>query len=197
MKTAAAVSVSAFALLVAVVSTSACEAIEGEFSVGASATGQLEGGPGAEGGGVGADSGDSSTPLCKGDTTAACGAACTACTTPTGGTAACTAGACVQACTTATEKACGGQCLDTSISAVHCGRCDHSCEAGKCVAGACQPFPVATGFTAVHAIDISASGLVISADGDLTLCSAAGGCTATTLKTVGTGFNQLGDAARL
>lgn len=197
MKTSVALSVSAVALLVGTISTSACEAIGGEFTVGAPATGQFEGGVGAEGGGVGAEGGggDSSTPLCKGDTVAACGAACTACLTPTGGTVACTAGACVQTCTAATEKACGDKCLDTSISAVHCGRCDHSCEAGKCVAGACQPFPVATGFMAVHAIDISASGLVISADGDLTLCSAAGGCTATTLKTVGTGFNQLGDAA--
>jgi hypothetical protein len=199
MKTSVTLSVSAVALLVGTISTSACEAIGGDFSVGAPETGQFEGGGGAEGGGVSAEGGggDSSTPLCKGDTVAACGAACTACTPPTGGAVACTAAACVQTCTAATEKACGDKCLDTSISAVHCGRCDHSCEAGKCVAGACQPFPVATGFTAVHAIDISASGLVISADGDLTLCSAAGGCTATTLKTVGTGFNQLGDAARL
>jgi hypothetical protein len=101
----------------------------------------------------------------------------------------------VQTCTATAQKACANTCLDTMVSAVHCGRCDHSCETGQCVAGACQPFPVATGFTAVHAIDISSSGLVISADGSITLCSAPGGCTPTTLKTVGTGFTNLRDAA--
>ena len=185
-------------LLVAGSSTTGCESILGDYTVGATVFQPDGGNAGADGGGVGTDGGGgdgSMPPLCKGDTVAACGASCVACKTPAGGSVACKVGACEQTCTTATQTACGDSCLDTSISALHCGRCGHSCEAGQCVGGACQPFPLATGFTAVHAIDVAANGLVVSADNSLTLCTLPGGCTATTLQTVGTGFAQLGDAA--
>jgi hypothetical protein len=190
MKTSVALSAAAFALLVA---AAAC--VGNDFNPGATGDGTDGGGTGNGGGDGGGAGGDSATPTCKGDTVEACGASCTACTPPTSGTVACTAGACVQSCTVATAKVCGTACVDTTTSSASCGSCGHSCEAGQCLGGACQPFPVATGFAAVHAIDISSSGLVISADADLKMCSDPGGCTAATLKTVGTGFSSLGDAA--
>ena len=108
----------------------------------------------------------------------ACGTSCTKCTVPTGGKVECVNGACQKSCV-GTQTLCGDACVDTTSSPTHCGRCDHSCGAGQCE-GACQPFPVATGFTAVHAIAVSPSGVIISADSDLSLCANPDGCTAAT-----------------
>ncbi|HVM68539.1 MAG TPA: hypothetical protein VM204_01720 [Gaiellaceae bacterium] len=89
---------------------------------------------------------------------------------------------------------CGDACFDTNATADHCGACGHSCGAGQCTAGACEPFVAAGGFTKVHAIAISPSGLVIAADSDVSLCSDPKGCPATSsLKTVKAGISQLND----
>lgn len=112
---------------------------------------------------------------------------------PTGGTVACVDGACQRKCE-GTQVLCGDACTDTTISATHCGKCDHSCGAGLCSAGACQPFPVATGFSNIHAIAMSPSGVIISADSDVSLCANPNGCAAaTSLTTIKAGVSQLND----
>ncbi len=132
---------------------------------------------------------------CKGDTIDACGASCTKCTAPAGGTVECIAGACAKKCSGG-QTLCGDTCIDTTASADHCGKCDHACGAGKCTDGACQPFPVASGFTEVHAIAMGPTGLVISADSDVSLCTKPEGCTAATaLTTLKAGVSQLNDVA--
>ncbi len=75
----------------------------------------------------------------------------------------------------------------------HCGKCGHSCGAGQCSAGACQPITVASGFTEVHAIAASPNGIVISADSDVSLCASPAGCTPTSLTTLKAGVSQLHD----
>ena len=99
-------------------------------------------------------------------------------------------GTCEKKCGPA-QTVCGDTCVDTTTSATHCGRCDHACGAGQCSDSACQPFPVATGFTAVHGIAISPSGIVISADSDVSLCANPNGCTAASLTTIKAGVSQL------
>src|SRR4051794_32165778 len=71
-------------------------------------SGQNDGSSGATG-----DAGSSGTVTCKGDTIDACGASCTKCTAPTGGTAVCSAGACQKKCD-APQTLCGDACTDTS-----------------------------------------------------------------------------------
>src|SRR5438105_9213616 len=65
-------------------------------------SGNIDGGSGSEGGGP-----------CKGDTVDACGASCTKCTVPGGGTVACVNGACEKSCS-ATLTLCGETCTDTT-----------------------------------------------------------------------------------
>ena len=89
--------------------------------------------------------------------------------------------------------ACGGACVDTTISTVHCGKCDHACGAGACTASTCQPFPVAPGFTDVRSIASSPSGLVIAHGSDLKLCGNPDGCTQQNLATIRAGLSQLND----
>src|SRR5688572_4868466 len=84
---------------------------------------------------------------------------------------------------------------DLKTSSEHCGKCGHSCGAGACSAGTCQPFAVATGFTEVVAIDMSPSGIVIGADNDIKRCEAAAGCTPATLKAIASGQSFLEDLA--
>jgi hypothetical protein len=40
---------------------------------------------------------------------------------------------------------CGSTCVNLQTSAANCGSCSHSCLGGACLAGACQPFAIATG----------------------------------------------------
>jgi len=40
---------------------------------------------------------------------------------------------------------CGASCVDPTSDDKHCGRCDHDCLGGACIAGACQPVALATG----------------------------------------------------
>jgi hypothetical protein len=185
MKLQAALSVSAVALLVAV---AAC--VGDDPAVG----GANPTGTDGDGGQTEAGSGEGSTPQCDGNKIEACGASCAPCTAPKDGTAACTNKTCVQTCGGALTTLCGDTCNDTTSSATSCGSCGHSCEGGSCLAGACQPFPAATGLTAVTGIDISPSGLVIAADGNLTLCAGPGTCTPVTLKTIVAGKGN-GDVA--
>lgn len=167
----------------------------GQSSSGTS--GASSGSSGTSGGSSGTSgaSGSSGTSgsACSGDTVDACGASCTKCTAPTGGTVDCVAGACQGKCP-GTQTICGNACVDTQGSATNCGACGHTCGAGPCNAGACQPFPVATGFTAVHGISASSAGVVIAADSDLSLCTKPEGCTATgSLTTIRAGLSQLSD----
>ncbi|MBX3223763.1 MAG: hypothetical protein KF795_24840 [Labilithrix sp.] len=151
--------------------------------------------PGTDGGADGSSPGatDEGGNGCAGDTIDACGASCTKCAAPEGGTAACVNGTCAKKCE-ATQTLCGDACVDTTGSRAHCGRCDHSCGAGECSASACQPFAVATGFTDVHGIAMSPSGVVISADSDVSLCAKPDGCSAaTSLSTIVAGVIQLND----
>ena len=138
--------------------------------------------------------GSSGTPACKGDTIDACGAACTACKAPSGGTVDCVSGTCQPKCS-GSATVCGNTCVDMNTSAPNCGKCDHSCGAGQCITGVCQPFGAAPVFTNVHGIAISPSGLVISADNDVSLCDKPEGCTAATLKTIKAGLSNLESVA--
>lgn len=137
-------------------------------------------------------SGTSGAPTCKGDTVEACGATCTACSAPKDGAVACVAGACQKTCSTP-QTLCGDACVDTTASAAHCGKCDHACGAAQCSGSVCQPFVAASGFTSVHAIAMSPSGVVISADSDVTVCTNPAGCTPATLTTIKAGLSQLND----
>jgi hypothetical protein len=140
------------------------------------------GGTGSDGGASSSGDGGPSTsssgqPACVGDSVDACGDTCTKCTAPTDGTVACTNRTCTPSC--AAKTLCGDACVDTTTSAANCGKCGHSCGAGSCVAGACQPVTVAT-FTAVNGIAASPKGVVIAADSAIALCAKPEGCTATT-----------------
>jgi hypothetical protein len=57
----------------------------------------------------------------------------------------------------------------------------------------CQPVQIAGPFSQTFAIGLAPPGVVISADKDISRCDAPGGCSAATLKTLATGYNQLGD----
>lgn len=152
------------------------------------ATGQPDGSAGDTN-----DSADAGQLTCKGDTTDACGTSCTKCKAPVGGAVDCVSGKCQPTCG-GTETLCGDTCVATATSVSHCGKCDHACGGGACTGGVCQPLMVATGFTDVHAIATSPSGLVISADSDLSLCADPTGCTAaTSLTTIKGGVSQLAD----
>jgi hypothetical protein len=77
-----------------------------------------------------------------GETTAMCGTATAgAACGPCGVNQTCTGGAC--ACDASFPTGCGGVCVNTVSDANNCGRCGHSCGAGLCTAGLCQPVTVA------------------------------------------------------
>jgi hypothetical protein len=166
---------------------SGCTSLLGDFELDGTT-----GGGSSSGEGGAAEGGSSGMPVCVGDTVDACGASCVRCTAPAGGTVDCVNGACEQRCPGA-QRACADTCVDTSTSRTHCGRCDRDCGAGACTTGACEPYPVVTGLTNVHAIAMSPSGLVISAGSDVTLCANASGCTLASLATIRAGVSQLND----
>lgn len=136
--------------------------------------------------------GTSGQPGCAGDSVDACGAACAKCVAPASGAVSCVSGACQKTCSDGLTL-CGDTCVDTQGSGTQCGACGHSCGGGQCSGGLCQPFPAASGFTAVHAIAASPSGIIISADNDVSLCANPSGCSAATLKTIKAGVSQLND----
>jgi hypothetical protein len=145
-----------------------------------------------EGGSSGADGSPSS---CKGDTVEACGASCTKCTAPTGGTVECTNGACQQKCTAATTL-CGSACIDLESSPTDCGKCGHSCNGGACTTHTCGPIDVASGFTEVSSIAASSMGIVMVVNGsDVKRCGIPTGCSAATLSDISTGSNNLNRVA--
>ncbi len=138
--------------------------------------------------------GEGGTPVCKGDTIEACGAACATCAPPKDGHAACTNGTCEKACDG--KALCADSCVLTATSLDHCGKCGHSCEGGQCSAGVCQPLQIVGGLVKTHAIDISpTAGVVVSADKNVVRCDAPNGCTPSTLKAVATGYLGLSDVA--
>ncbi len=69
-----------------------------------------------------------------------------------------------------------GCAADLSTSTAHCGRCDHSCLGGKCVAGSCQPvtlYAEAAGEVSALAIagdDVYWASLVAGQHGELRTC---------------------------
>ncbi|AKU93929.1 Tryptophan synthase alpha chain [Labilithrix luteola] len=138
------------------------------------------------------DGGPGAVGNCEGDSIDACGTSCTKCTAPANGTVACVDGACQPKCSDPLTL-CGGECVNTTNSPSHCGKCDHSCGAGQCGASACQPFAAASGFTEVHSIASSPSGIVISADTTVSICTDPKGCTATSLSTIKAGVARLND----
>jgi hypothetical protein len=77
-----------------------------------------------------------------------CGACGKQCAVPANGAAICSSGApgaaftCGISCS-ANHTKCGGSCVDTQGDSNNCGTCAHSCLAGKCGAGNCQPWVVA------------------------------------------------------
>lgn len=165
----------------------ACVGDEPLPSGGASSSSGTSGG-GDSGTGTGSSGGSSSsgTPACKGDTVDACGASCTKCTAPAGGSVECTAGACVGKCS-GTQTVCGEACVETKTSSSHCGKCGHSCNGGSCADGLCQPVEMASGFTTVNGIVASPMGVVMMVDDkDVKRCGVPTGCTAGTLSDVST-----------
>lgn len=177
-----------------------CTELLGSFEVGSGVDVNVEGGAGTSSGASSGStsgstsSGTSGSPTCKGDSIDACGATCTKCTAPTGGTVECAAGVCQQKCP-GTQIACGNACIDGSTARDNCGRCGRHCGAGACTAGACQPFPAITGLSNVHTISTTLpEGVVISANQDLTYCDMPNGCTTNNIKTIKAGVSQLNDA---
>src|SRR5688500_9798242 len=43
----------------------------------------------------------------------------------------------------APSMTCGGECTRIDIDPSHCGRCDHACGGGACLAGRCEPVTIA------------------------------------------------------
>ena len=79
-----------------------------------------------------------------------CGAACTACPVPTGGSATCLGGVCVSACPAGTS-ACSGACVALT-TATNCGTCGVACGAGQtCSGGACVTPACPAGMTLIPA----------------------------------------------
>ncbi len=63
------------------------------------------------------------------------------------------------------EMQCSGTCADIAMDRAHCGRCDHSCGGGDCVAGECQPVAVATGRTGPVELAVTADAVFWSEAG--------------------------------
>lgn len=61
----------------------------------------------------------------------------------------------------------GGACGDTASDAHHCGRCDHDCLGGACVAGKCQTFVLASGLDQPLGIGLSQGKLYVGVQGAL------------------------------
>jgi hypothetical protein len=84
--------------------------------------------------------------MCVPNDIANCGACGTKCAVPDGGSATCTAINQVYKCGIACGMNlvnCGSACFDVQTDPGNCGRCEHSCVAGACVAGQCQSWVVA------------------------------------------------------
>lgn len=125
---------------------------------------------------------------CPGNTTDACGASCTKCTTPTGGTVACTDGKCVGSCT-APQTLCTDACVDTKTTKEQCGACGHNCNGGGCVDGQCQPIQIASA-TKMLWFDVAAAGVVMSMDDTkVRLCDIPTGCSEAQLKSIASGLS--------
>lgn len=67
---------------------------------------------------------------------------CDPCLDVASGSATCTEGLCDIKCTTSLSL-CDVECVDLDADPTNCGNCHHSCSAGQCVSGVCQPFAVA------------------------------------------------------
>ena len=66
-----------------------------------------------------------------------CGASCSPCTAPVGGTPSCNGTSCGYSCGTLTQ--CGASCFDTQNDPTHCGDCNTTCPRGEsCVQGRCS-----------------------------------------------------------
>ncbi len=76
---------------------------------------------------------------CVANDTSACGASCTLCAAPSGGTVSCSGTGCVQACTVATDAVCSDTCVDESSNTGNCGTCGHACTGSTpfCVNSGC------------------------------------------------------------
>jgi hypothetical protein len=77
--------------------------------------------------------------------------------------------------------ACGSpaMCVDPTTSGQHCGRCDHDCQGGACVAGSCQPVALAIGQAnpvkvAVDATNVYFSNNAAAPGGSIQVCAKAG-----------------------
>lgn len=81
------------------------------------------------------------------DSVVACGAACEVCPTRANGTPKCIAGGCDIECD-ASFTECSDNCVNLDSDPLNCGECGHSCKAGSCVAGECQPYVIAEGLPA-------------------------------------------------
>jgi hypothetical protein len=143
-------------------------------------------------GGAGSSSGSSGTPQCAGDTPEACGPACERCAAPANGRATCSAGACGKACDGA--ELCGDVCAVLATSADHCGRCGRSCLGGTCLGSKCQPFPLVTGLTSTHAIDVAADALLVSTGTLVGRCPLPAGCATAAPTAVSSGYLGLTEA---
>ena len=88
---------------------------------------------------------------CVSDTAVgSCGAACTACPVPTGGSATCSGGDCGQLCPSGTSL-CGSACI-TLTTTSNCGACGVACGAGQtCSGGACVTPACPVGMTLIPA----------------------------------------------
>ncbi len=73
---------------------------------------------------------------CAANDVNACGASCTKCTAPTGGTVSCNGTSCVSTCTQAGQSVCGGACVDLTTNTSNCGACGSVCG-GTCAHGHC------------------------------------------------------------
>jgi hypothetical protein len=65
---------------------------------------------------------------------------------------------------------CNGSCVDLSTSAQNCGVCGHSCAAGACAAGQCQPYAIQTGLNSTY-IATDSTGLYYSSDHVIDECA--------------------------
>ncbi|MBK6528241.1 MAG: SUMF1/EgtB/PvdO family nonheme iron enzyme [Deltaproteobacteria bacterium] len=97
-----------------------------------------------------------------------CGASCTACPVPTGGSATCGGGACGQRCPSGATL-CSGACVLLASDASNCGACGNACPSGQsCSAGVCgMGCPVGTSLC---------GGICVAALGGACTSIGSGGC---------------------
>jgi hypothetical protein len=92
----------------------------------------------------------------------------------------------------APSMTCGGECTRIDIDPSHCGRCDHGCGGGACLAGRCEPVTVAAGLDGPEYLAPTETTLYWTQSTGIASCPVATSCVPQML---GDGFDRVGELA--